>query len=88
FLKQELNMSHLISLNKNGIQVMLYMILIVAMMVLIYKKANRLGYKTAKRRLAVEVRNLAIAMIVVRCGGNPNLMFKTKKMAGISSDHD
>lgn len=77
FLKQELNMSHLISLNKNGIQVMLYMILIVAMMVLIYKKANRLGYKTAKRRLAVEVRNLAIAMIVVRCGGNPNLMFKT-----------
>lgn len=70
-------MSHLISLNKNGIQVMLYMTLIVAMMVLIYKKANGLSYKTAKRRFAVEVRNLAIAMIVVRCGGNPDLMFKT-----------
>jgi transposase len=77
FLKQELNVSHLISLNKNGIQVMLYMTLIVAMMVLIYKKANGLSYKTAKRRFAIEVRNLAIAMIVVRCGGNPDLMFKT-----------
>ena len=77
FLKQELNVSHLVSLNKNGIQVMLYMILIVAMMVLIYKKANGLGYKTAKRRFATEVRNLTIAMIVVRCGGNPDLMFKT-----------
>jgi hypothetical protein len=77
FLKQELNVSHLISLNKNGIQVMLYMTLIVAMMVLIYKKANGLSYKTAKRRFAIEVRNLAIAMIVVRCGGNPDRMFKT-----------
>ncbi|SDG86417.1 IS4 family transposase [Chitinophaga filiformis] len=48
FLKQELNVSHLVSLNQNGIQVMLYMTLIVAMMVLIYKKANNLGYKTAK----------------------------------------
>lgn len=77
FLKQELNVSHLLSLNKNGIQVMLYMTLIVAMMVLIYKKANNIGYKTAKRRFAMEVRNLAIAMIVVQCGGDPGLFFKT-----------
>lgn len=75
--RQELNESHFISLNKYGIQVMLYMTLIVAMMVLIYKKANGLSYKTAKRRFAIEVRNLAIAMIVVRCGGNPDLLFKT-----------
>jgi IS4 transposase len=77
FLKQELNVSHLVSLNKNGIQVMLYMTLIVAMMVLIYKKANKLGYKTAKRRLSMEIRNLAIALIVVQCGGDPGLFFKT-----------
>lgn len=77
FLKQELNVSHLVSLNKNGIQVMLYMTLIVAMMVLIYKKANNIGYKTAKRRFAMEVRDLTIAMIVVQCGGDPGLFFKT-----------
>ncbi len=77
FLKQELNVSHLVSLNKNGIQVILYMTLIVAMMVLIYKKANNLGYKTAKRRLSMEVRDLAIALIVLQCGGNPGLYLKT-----------
>lgn len=77
FLKQELNVSHLVSLNRNGIQVMLYMTLIVAMMVLMYRKGNALGYKTAKRRMAMEVRNLAIAQIVVICGGNPDLYFKT-----------
>jgi hypothetical protein len=77
FLKQELNVSHLVSLNKNGIQVILYMTLIVAMMVLIYKKANNIGYKTAKRRFAMEVRDLTIALIVVQCGGDPGLFFKT-----------
>ncbi|WP_225874874.1 transposase [Pedobacter hiemivivus] len=77
FLKQELNLSHLISLNKNGIQIILYMTLIVAMMVLMYKKANDLSYKTAKRRLAMEVRDLAMALIVVQCGGDPGLFFKT-----------
>ena len=60
FLKQELNVSHLASLNNNGMQVILYMTLIVAMMILIYKKANNIGYKTAKRRFAMEVRDLAI----------------------------
>lgn len=77
FLKQELNVSHLVSLNKNGIQVMLYMTLIVAMLVLIYKKANNIGYKTAKRRFGMEIRDLAIALIVVHCGGDPGLFFKT-----------
>ena len=77
FLKQELNVSHLVSLNKNGIQVVLYMTLIVAMMLLMYKKANKIGYKTAKRRFAMEVRDLTIAMIVVQCGGDPGLFFKT-----------
>lgn len=70
FIKQELNVSHLVSLNKNGIEVMLYMTLIIAMLILIYKKANKIGYKTAKRRFKMELRNLAIAMIVVICDGN------------------
>jgi hypothetical protein len=77
FLKQELNVSHLVSLNKNGLQVMLYMTLITSMLVLIYKKANNQGYKTSKRRFAMEVRDLAIALIVLQCGGDPGLFFKT-----------
>lgn len=77
FIKQELNTSRLISLNKNGIEVMLYMTLITAMLVLIYKRANNLGYKTAKRRFTMEIRDLTIAMIIIKCGGDPNIYFKT-----------
>lgn len=77
FLKQELNVSHLVSLNNNGMEVILYMTLIVAMMILIYKKANNIGYKTAKRRFTMEIRDLTIAMIIVQCGGDPGLFFKT-----------
>lgn len=77
FIKQELNVSHLVSLNRNGIQVMIYMSLIVAMLVLVYKHANKLGYKTAKRRFSMEMRNLVIAMIVGECGGDPAVFFKT-----------
>ena len=77
FIKQELNVSHLISLNKNGIQVMLYTTLIVAMLVLIYKHANNIGYKTAKRRFTMEMRNLIISVIVIECGGDPSIFFKT-----------
>lgn len=75
FIKQELNASHLISLNKNGIEVMLYMTQIVAMLILIYKHANGIGYKTAKRRFKMEIRDLVISIIVVKCGGNPDLFF-------------
>jgi hypothetical protein len=75
FIKQELNVSHLVSLNKNGIKVMLYMTLIVAMLILIYKQANDIGYKTAKRRFTMEIRNLIISMIVVECGGDPSIFF-------------
>jgi hypothetical protein len=77
FLKQELNASHLVSLNKNGIEVMLYMTLIVATLVLTYKKLNDLGYKTAKRRFNMELRDLIIALIVIECDGDPSLFFKT-----------
>jgi uncharacterized membrane protein YqhA len=68
FLKQELNVSHLVSLNKNGMQVILYMTLIVAMMVLIYKKTNNIDYKTVRRRFAMEARDITIAMIHLPMG--------------------
>jgi len=79
FIKQELNVSHLISLNKNGIKVMLYMTLIVAMLILIYKHSNNIGYKTAKRRFKMEIRNLIISMSIVECGGDPSIETKNDR---------
>lgn len=77
FIKQELNVSHLVSLSKNGIEVMVYMTLIAAMLLLIYKKANNIGYKTAKRRFVMEIRELTIAIMITISGGDPAKLFKT-----------
>lgn len=76
FIKQELNASHFISVSRNGITVMLYMTLIAAMLLQLYKKQNGLGYKTAKRRFAIELWETLVAIIVKECGGNPNLINK------------
>jgi hypothetical protein len=77
FIKQELNVSHLVSLSKNGIEVMVYMTLIVAMLVLVYKKANNLGYKTAKRRFVMELRELIMAIMITLLGADPSKVYKT-----------
>lgn len=77
FLKQELNLSHLVSMNKNGIEVMVYMTMIASMLLLIYKKANALGYKTAKRRIAMELRDMITEILIIFAGGNPDKVFKT-----------
>lgn len=77
FLKQELNLSHLVSLNKNGIEVMVYITMIAAMLLLIYKKANNLGYKTAKRRIAMELRDMITEILIIFAGGDPSKVFKT-----------
>lgn len=77
FLKQELNLSHLVSMNKNGIEVMIYMTMIASMLLLIYKKVNDLGYKTAKRRIAMEIRDMITAILIIFAGGDPGKVFKT-----------
>ena len=77
FLKQELNLSHLVSMNKNGIEVMIYMTMIASMLLLIYKKVNDLGYKTAKRRIAMEIRDMITAILIIFAGGNPDKVFRT-----------
>lgn len=76
FIKQELNASHFISVSENGIKVVLYMTLIASMLLLLYKKLNNLGYKTAKRRFSIELWQTLVAIIVKECGGNPELMRK------------
>jgi transposase len=77
FIKQELNVSHLVSLSKNGMEVMIYMTLIVAILILIYKKANNIGYKTAKRRFVMELRELITAIMIILSGGDPAKVYKT-----------
>ncbi|MFW2135469.1 IS4 family transposase [Chryseobacterium sp. TY4] len=77
FMKQELNLSHLVSLNKNGIEVMVYTTMIAAMLLLIFKKANNLGYKTAKRRIKMELSEMITAILIIFAGGDPDKVFKT-----------
>jgi hypothetical protein len=76
FIKQELNFSHFLSTNINGIKIILYMTLILAMLVHIYKKYNNVGYKTAKRRVKMELEELLTIIIVKVCGGNPDIVFR------------
>lgn len=75
FIKQELNFSHLISYNENGTKVMMYMVLITAMLILIYKKVNHIeGYKIAKLKLTDELQMELIKEVVLICGGDPKKM--------------
>jgi hypothetical protein len=73
FIKQELNFSHLISVNANGIKILVYMTMILAMLILVYKKVNGFGYKTAKRRFAMELEDIIDDYMIIRAGGNPNI---------------
>ena len=73
FLKQELNINHLISRNINGIKVMMYMTLITAILIIAYRKLNSLSsYKIAKLKFSLELENIIIGQIVLLCGGDIN----------------
>ena len=72
FIKQELNFSHFLSMNENGIQIVMYMTMITAMLVMIYKRENNIGYTTAVRRMGIELENLIMAIIVIESGGDLN----------------
>jgi len=74
FLKQEMNFKHFISYSENGIKVMLYVTLIAAMLILIYKKLNRVeSYKRAKKLFMEDLDTELIREIVTLCGGNPDV---------------
>jgi hypothetical protein len=73
YIKQHLNISHLVSRDKNGIKVMIYMTLILAILILVYKKKNKInGFKMAKLAFSIELENEIIKTIVLLCGGNPD----------------
>ena len=72
FLKQEMSFSHLLSRTENGIKVMLYMTMIAAMLILIYRKINAIeGYKIAKLQFVNELEFSLIKEMVLLCGGDP-----------------
>lgn len=71
FIKQQLNFSQLVNRNLNGIKVMIYMTLILASMIIIYKRKNNLkGYKIVKMKIANELQNELIKEIVSMTGGD------------------
>lgn len=77
FLKQHLQLEHLVTRNENGIQVMLYMTLIVALLLIVYRKLNKLDSdRRAKLRFAQELDVEVVRQIVLLCGGDPAKMEK------------
>lgn len=73
FIKQHLNINHLVSRDENGIKVMVYMTMILAILILSYKKINRLkGFKIPKLKFELELENEIIKEIVILCGGDPS----------------
>jgi hypothetical protein len=72
FLKQHLNLKHIVSRNDNGVKVMIYMTLILSTLLIVYKNINKIkGYKIAKLKFEIELDNLLIMEIVKLCGGDP-----------------
>lgn len=79
FLKQELNFSHFINRSTNGIEIVMYTTLIAAILLLVYKKTNRLkGYKIMKQNFLQELEWEIIADLVILAGGNPALLDKLR----------
>ena len=75
FIKQQLNFKHLVNRSLNGIKVMVYMTLILAALITVYKKENGLkGYKIVKMKIANELHDSLLREIVVLVGGDPNLL--------------
>ncbi|MBD0287727.1 MAG: IS4 family transposase [Flavisolibacter sp.] len=73
FIKQHLNASHLVSRTENGMKVMIYMTMIVAILLIAYKKINKIkGFKIAKLKFVIELEKEIIKTIVVLCGGEPS----------------
>lgn len=75
FIKQELNFKHYFSRQWNGIQVMIYIILIASILLLVYIKLNNLkGYKIPKISFCNQLQNDIVKQIVIHCGGDPEKM--------------
>jgi IS4 transposase len=75
FLKQELNFEHILVRTENGVRVTMYITLITAMLIIVFKHFNKLkGYKIPKLKFELELEKQLIEQIVLICGGDPALM--------------
>lgn len=73
FIKQHLHFKHFLNYSENGIKVTMYMTMIVAILILIYKKENEIkSYKIAKYEFTEELNMEIIKEIVVICDGDPS----------------
>ena len=70
FLKQELNFSHFLSVNENGLRIVLYMTLITAIMIMIYKRRNGMGYSEAKFTFRIEMSDYIMILGIFLSGGD------------------
>jgi hypothetical protein len=63
-----------VSRDLNGIKVMIYMTMILAILLIAYKKLNKIKeFKIAKLRFEIELENEIIKTIVLLCNGDPNM---------------
>jgi transposase len=75
FLKQHLNLSHLVARNRNGITVMIYMTLILSILLIAYKKLNKVdSIKITKLKFSLELEACIVKQIVLLTGGDPSRM--------------
>lgn len=71
FIKQHLNFSHLLNRTENGIKVVMYVTMTLAILLAEYKKLKKLqGYKIPKRKFAQELENDLLYALVILCNGD------------------
>lgn len=79
YLKQELNFKHFVSRSENGIKVMLFSTLILALLLLVFKEKNRItSYKIAKLRFSLQMEMEIMKEIVIYCGGDISKFFQAR----------
>ena len=78
FLKQELNLDHILVRTVNGLEVTLYVTLIAAILLTAYKELNDLkGYKILKLQFAFELEEELMKEVIILCGSDPTKMNKS-----------
>ena len=77
FIKQHLNFSHLLNRTENGVKVVMYVTMTLAVLLAAYKKMNKLeGYKIPKRKFAQALEKDLIFALIVLCNGDESLARK------------
>ncbi len=77
FIKQLLNFSHLTNRSENGIKVVMYATMIASILLVAYKKMNKLkGFKIMKLRFAAELEESIVYDLIKLCGGDLQKLMK------------